>query len=252
MRIRGHVMRHQIVIYRPVSRKCNLKTKSLMLTYNIFEMISNDFVTCNICDRTFTTARGLNIHKNKHKKAATTHHEAPPQPANEDEELLNIIQGLSAETDDMRAKIEDLTAANKELVNVKIKELEGAKANLEDTIKLDKLTIGSLQLRNIKLTNEKNVLQSRVDKLKAEVRSLYTLLVEIEPDTNPTISGVICGVKRVLGSANNTSCIICQENRACLAVIPCGHLILCKSCPAIERECPICRTSIDRLLTIYQ
>jgi len=47
------------------------------------------------------------------------------------------------------------------------------------------------------------------------------------------------------------SCIICLENERCVALIPCGHLCLCRECSGTQKKCPICRTPIQDLLRTY-
>ncbi|KAF8137523.1 hypothetical protein EV363DRAFT_1318218 [Boletus edulis] len=54
-------------------------------------------------------------------------------------------------------------------------------------------------------------------------------------------------------------CVVCQDEDACIAIIDCGHLALCRACSdlvlASSRECPLCRTRIvteGRLLRIFK
>jgi len=64
-------------------------------------------------------------------------------------------------------------------------------------------------------------------------------------------------------SASSSCCVVCHNDRAVLAVIPCGHLCLCDDCtstmtssvvapqPANVRSCPICRGPILSTLKVY-
>jgi len=54
-------------------------------------------------------------------------------------------------------------------------------------------------------------------------------------------------------------CVVCQDEEACIAIVDCGHLALCRACSdlvlASSRECPLCRTRIvteARLLRIFK
>jgi len=54
-------------------------------------------------------------------------------------------------------------------------------------------------------------------------------------------------------------CVVCQDEEACIAVVDCGHLAMCRECSdlilASTRECPLCRTRIvteGRLLRIFK
>ncbi|KAI9569944.1 hypothetical protein HD554DRAFT_2019561 [Boletus coccyginus] len=54
-------------------------------------------------------------------------------------------------------------------------------------------------------------------------------------------------------------CVVCQDEEACIAIVDCGHLAMCRACSdlvlASSRECPLCRTRIvteARLLRIFK
>ncbi len=53
-------------------------------------------------------------------------------------------------------------------------------------------------------------------------------------------------------------CVICLEQPAIVAAIPCGHRCLCEadarainSMPKKKRECPLCRRLIKRMQRVY-
>jgi len=50
---------------------------------------------------------------------------------------------------------------------------------------------------------------------------------------------------------DDNTCIICLENERCVALIPCGHLCLCRECSGTQKKCPVCRTPIQDLLRTY-
>jgi len=54
-------------------------------------------------------------------------------------------------------------------------------------------------------------------------------------------------------------CVICQDEEANIAIVDCGHMVMCRNCSDLvmssTRECPLCRTRIvteARLLRIFK
>ena len=56
-------------------------------------------------------------------------------------------------------------------------------------------------------------------------------------------------------TATNSTCVVCQDEIANFAVVPCGHVCLCSTCSDIctgdDRPCPLCRVDILSTLRIY-
>jgi len=50
---------------------------------------------------------------------------------------------------------------------------------------------------------------------------------------------------------DDKTCVICLENERCVALIPRGHLCLCRGCSATQTKCPVCRTPIKDLLRTF-
>jgi len=48
-----------------------------------------------------------------------------------------------------------------------------------------------------------------------------------------------------------SSCIMCSSKPQEMAVVPCGHLSMCSTCSSEQKECPLCRGPIEKLLRIY-
>jgi len=46
-------------------------------------------------------------------------------------------------------------------------------------------------------------------------------------------------------------CIVCLDQPAVIAVVPCGHCCLCKLCDKSCRDCPLCRGDKESTLRIY-
>jgi hypothetical protein len=58
-------------------------------------------------------------------------------------------------------------------------------------------------------------------------------------------------------SAKVDDCVICHDNEAVRAIVPCGHHCLCDNCAAqvmtsVPRTCPLCRESVQMTLKIYR
>jgi hypothetical protein len=45
-------------------------------------------------------------------------------------------------------------------------------------------------------------------------------------------------------------CIVCMEQRMCMAIVPCGHLSMCEACCKGVHSCPVCRGPVDKVLRI--
>jgi len=73
------------------------------------------------------------------------------------------------------------------------------------------------------------------------------------PATPPKAGGTAADLERT------GLCVICQDDEANIAIVDCGHLVMCRGCSdlvmASSRECPLCRTRIvteARLLRIFK
>ncbi len=49
-------------------------------------------------------------------------------------------------------------------------------------------------------------------------------------------------------------CVICEERKADVALLECGHMSFCAKCAEtlVGKECPLCRQVVVRFLKIYQ
>ena len=63
------------------------------------------------------------------------------------------------------------------------------------------------------------------------------------------------GSDTALGSDSNQmeGCVICKENKECLAMIPCGHVCYCIRCATrvCDFNCPMCRKGITNIIRTY-
>jgi len=52
-------------------------------------------------------------------------------------------------------------------------------------------------------------------------------------------------------SSNSEKCSVCMEQKATIAMIPCGHLCCCEKCSRGMKSCPVCRAPVTRMQVIY-
>jgi len=52
-------------------------------------------------------------------------------------------------------------------------------------------------------------------------------------------------------SDDNKLCIICEEEKACIALVPCGHMNYCTTCSEKIETCSICRVMIEKTMRIF-
>jgi len=46
-------------------------------------------------------------------------------------------------------------------------------------------------------------------------------------------------------------CVICMDSKRSVVNNPCGHLVCCKDCGVLQKECPICRTKVIDTIVVY-
>jgi len=47
-------------------------------------------------------------------------------------------------------------------------------------------------------------------------------------------------------------CVVCMESKACVAMVPCGHLCCCVGCAEGMQSCPLCRAPVTKTQVIYR
>lgn len=48
------------------------------------------------------------------------------------------------------------------------------------------------------------------------------------------------------------ACVICNANPREIILLPCGHVSICEDCSdGISKDCPVCRTKIEKKLPAY-
>ena len=92
-----------------------------------------------------------------------------------------------------------------------------------------------------KLRNRKRSFQETLQSMSSETQSRLSLGNDGRSDTN-----------------NRSTCVICHDEVAIMAVSPCGHVCLCNNCADVcmgghtaQRKCPLCRGNMSSVLRIY-
>ncbi|KAJ8919764.1 hypothetical protein NQ315_006293 [Exocentrus adspersus] len=49
---------------------------------------------------------------------------------------------------------------------------------------------------------------------------------------------------------NTAECVVCFEVECTIIFVPCGHLCCCRHCSSLVSDCPLCRTGIERKITM--
>ena len=58
-------------------------------------------------------------------------------------------------------------------------------------------------------------------------------------------------VSSSVASTRARECVVCLEGKPVMALVPCGHRVLCESCHVGLQTCPICMTPVESVLKIF-
>mmetsp|Transcript_24195 Transcript_24195/g.51298 ORF Transcript_24195/g.51298 Transcript_24195/m.51298 type:complete len:449 (-) Transcript_24195:284-1630(-) len=103
-------------------------------------------------------------------------------------------------------------------------------------------------------------LEQRLKEEAKEIKELKAILQKKEQSFRDTMQSLpsdaqsrICpgGDNEAVATTNQHLCVVCQDEPATIAVVPCGHYCLCNSCLGPCHVCPICRGRKDSILRIY-
>lgn len=115
------------------------------------------------------------------------------------------------------------------------------KCNFEYKSKLEesKHELEGLQGKKI---HEKNV--KELESLEAKVRSSLSLIIDAKEQALANI---------LREEKDERVCVVCQEERKSVLLMPCRHLCCCRTCsrrPELTR-CPLCRNNITQKIDVY-
>jgi len=52
-------------------------------------------------------------------------------------------------------------------------------------------------------------------------------------------------------SIDQDACVVCLDQKAIMAFVPCGHRCVCEGCSAILNDCPMCRAPKQSVVRIF-
>jgi hypothetical protein len=87
-------------------------------------------------------------------------------------------------------------------------------------------------------------------RIEAEYRRIQLDMQLPFPPVKPTPSP-LSGADEPAGAA--TACILCTENKACCATVPCGHMNFCIRCSQrlTQSPCPVCRSEVRQMIKVF-
>lgn len=106
--------------------------------------------------------------------------------------------------------------------------------------------------------NRETFLNKMIDKLQYESESVPMIQTKTHSivlfKKNGNISGLAFQKRSIIlrGNVGYITCVICEKNKACYAVVPCGHIPLCEehSKDRVGTECVICGQEIVSCIKI--
>ena len=79
-----------------------------------------------------------------------------------------------------------------------------------------------------------------------DLEDLYEITHEVTKDQKTTNTP-----KDTIAEKTEDECIVCRENKRCLAFQPCGHVPSCHRCFEQLTKCPMCRQVVENTVHIF-
>ncbi|KAE8896241.1 hypothetical protein PF005_g7518 [Phytophthora fragariae] len=112
---------------------------------------------------------------------------------------------------------------------------------------------------------QENSVKARYDQLCEQMNDKMALVTDQKRLLEQTTRSLLAEVDRNVHALKNamilekTECVVCKDQQAVTAVVPCGHLCFCeqdaasyrRNCTSEYPTCPICQQEIVSLLRIY-
>lgn len=99
-----------------------------------------------------------------------------------------------------------------------------------------------------RVTEEANDIADAERNIEKRKQSLKQTLEMIPESARPKIS-----IEH--GNSSKNVCVVCQDENASMAIVPCGHVCLCAECSSSiltnDKKCPLCRIAIEKVMKIY-
>ena len=96
----------------------------------------------------------------------------------------------------------------------------------------------------------------RLEKPENCPEAVWAVLVSCwlaRPKDRPTMSGMYAKLQLAFAAVTfkASECVVCIENEAVMALMPCGHRCACEACAPNLRNCPMCRQPVRESTRIY-
>lgn len=153
--------------------------------------------------------------------------------------LVDVMSSLQAKKQRLSELLGDITETQKS-IDASFPEFEDVKTRVDDL--MIKYSLPKMNFDDIRNKIQEHVIFQRA--------RLHTL----QPERD-TLAADIGMIEKTLGSVveNSTStCSVCYENKANVALKPCGH-VYCETCVSRidTRRCPKCRDLINGQIKLY-
>lgn len=124
-------------------------------------------------------------------------------------------------------------------------------------------------IENLELDNDNHVLRAEIlngerdSTTGSDDLAAHTASTEVAADSHDESQLHSRGSRTCRESSRKNNedrllCVICQDKSKSVLVLPCRHLCMCESCAKVinfnaelPKICPLCRTAISRLVSVY-
>ncbi|KAF2904279.1 hypothetical protein ILUMI_01898 [Ignelater luminosus] len=116
--------------------------------------------------------------------------------------------------------------------------------------------------RSTNLNNNENAANTLSIDLETSEKQIVNISASIGNTSNP--STIVNGIKDTSSSANlfglkevetlikeAKACKICLSEEAVIVFLPCSHLVACVNCASKLKNCPVCRTVINKIIRAF-
>ncbi len=120
-----------------------------------------------------------------------------------------------------------------------------------------------------RISSLESMLESHLEAEAKDIKDMEANLLRRKRSFRETMQSMPSDVQSRISVGNNNEeknatsnseniCVVCHDEPAVMAVVPCGHQCLCNSCSNIciegqasARQCPLCRGNMQSILRIY-
>ncbi|XP_026655694.1 probable BOI-related E3 ubiquitin-protein ligase 2 isoform X2 [Phoenix dactylifera] len=168
----------------------------------------------------------------------------------------SILEKVQTKQFQTLASVEDSILRKMREKEAEVEEINKRNTELEEQMKQLAMEVGTWQLRVKYNENMITHLKYSLDQVYAQSRDNKEGCGDSEVDDTASYcnGGVInlqlmCKENKEM--KDSMACKICKHNEACMLLLPCRHLCLCKECESKLSFCPLCQSSKFIGMEIY-